>query len=585
MASLPSINSEAKNRKLRKSQVLDCWHRIITEVNYLPIFHIAQQIVRTIPADQANRILEQAAEAAEDLAGIGVTTMHDLAGRMFQKLISDRKFLATFYTLPTSAAMIAELAASKLNTNWEDTEAVTSLRVADLACGTGTLLSAVYETIRSRYRLAGGDDADIHSKMMESSLIGADVMPQAAHLTASMLSSAHPSIPFGNTRVYTMPYGCSGVDGVDMNIGSLELLDNRGIETLFAVGEEMAHGTGTVERSTEMILPHGTADMVIMNPPFTRPTNHKKTYVPVPSFAGLGTGSKEQKLMSKKLKKLRRCIEKAVGDGNAGLGSDFADLADVKLREGGVLALVLPLTVLMGDSWRKLRNKLAADYTDIIVVSIATHGKKAQSFSADTDLAEIVIVAVKNTTGGDGRVLYVNLLRRPESIPGSIELARLTTNIAPSIKQGELMTGIYQAGLWFRGNLTKEGGLAGIAEQSVANTMMSLQGGKLVLPRQFRWILPMTTLSEVGQAGKVSPLASVLAPMPREMSAPRSRYTPLVAFRNIQCCGAVQGDQGENASCWFHLTAKVASREVWKPRRSEHGNKTLPGFTSTLTSV
>ena len=39
---------------------------------------------------------------------------------MFQNLIADRKFLATFHTLPTSAALLAELAAAHLEADWGD---------------------------------------------------------------------------------------------------------------------------------------------------------------------------------------------------------------------------------------------------------------------------------------------------------------------------------------------------------------------------------------------------------------------------------------------------------------------------------
>ena len=38
----------------------------------------------------------------------------DLTGRIFQRLIADRKYLATFYTLPASAALLARLAIDKL---------------------------------------------------------------------------------------------------------------------------------------------------------------------------------------------------------------------------------------------------------------------------------------------------------------------------------------------------------------------------------------------------------------------------------------------------------------------------------------
>ena len=38
---------------------------------------------------------------------------------MFQNLIADRRFLATFYTLPTSATLLAKLAAH-LEADWGD---------------------------------------------------------------------------------------------------------------------------------------------------------------------------------------------------------------------------------------------------------------------------------------------------------------------------------------------------------------------------------------------------------------------------------------------------------------------------------
>ena len=39
------------------------------------------------------------AEAIPSLTMIGATTYHDLIGRMFQTLMTDREFLATLYTL------------------------------------------------------------------------------------------------------------------------------------------------------------------------------------------------------------------------------------------------------------------------------------------------------------------------------------------------------------------------------------------------------------------------------------------------------------------------------------------------------
>lgn len=192
-----------------KSRLLKCWQHILDDINYYPIFRIASDLLLPIPDGTANAVLNRLAQTTSELAGLGATTMHDLSGRMFQRLIADRKFLATFYTLPPSAALLSELAVGCLETDWSDPDALTSLRVADLACGTGALLSAAYRALTMRYRRTGGDDQALHQQMMEGTLIAADIMPAATHLTASMLSSAHPGTTFGRTRGSTYVHGSS----------------------------------------------------------------------------------------------------------------------------------------------------------------------------------------------------------------------------------------------------------------------------------------------------------------------------------------------------------------------------------------
>ena len=88
----------------------------------------------------------------------------------------------------------------RLKVDWGNPDAVKALRIADLACGTGALLSAAYRAVASRHRRAGGNDEAIHHEMLEQALVGADIMPAATHLTASMLSSAHPTVTFARTR-------------------------------------------------------------------------------------------------------------------------------------------------------------------------------------------------------------------------------------------------------------------------------------------------------------------------------------------------------------------------------------------------
>ena len=209
---------------------------------------MAKDILAHVPAAEAARILWRLRDTAQAVRSMGVENSHDLTGRIFQRLIADRKYLATFYTLPASAALLARLAVAKLQgVDWSDAEAIGKLRIADFACGTGALLSAVYEQIAAKHERAGGDPAALHRAMMEDVLYGCDVMPSAIHITGSTLSGVEPSAAFGSSRLYTMPYGRQP-DGT-VKIGSLELLQRSDVQTLFNTSDP-ALRTGSAGEET-----------------------------------------------------------------------------------------------------------------------------------------------------------------------------------------------------------------------------------------------------------------------------------------------------------------------------------------------
>ena len=378
---------------MHKHRLLVVWEAIF-QVNYWPIFSIAKLLLEEVPTPIVRHLMERLLETAFSLASLGATTYHDVTGRMFQTLISDHKFLATFYTLPPSATLLAELAVERLPVDWSNKEAIESLRVADFACGTGTLLAATQRAVYRRYRRAGGDDRDLHRCWMERMVIGMDIMPAATHLTCSMLSSAHPREKFGKTNIHTMPYG---IDGVRTHIGSLDLLDIEQGYSLFATGESIGGQKSDTSSVHSVSVKRESCDLVIMNPPFTRPRGHESADegVPISSFAGFGTPAAEQRAMAGKLKR----SDPDFGHGFAGLASHFMDLGDRKLKDGGVLALVLPFTFVQGKAWEKARKALSASYSDIHIQSIAATGSTDRAFSADTSMAECLVVAIKQSKG------------------------------------------------------------------------------------------------------------------------------------------------------------------------------------------
>ena len=418
-----------------QSEILASWQQIL-EINYWPIFAIARDILVRMSPQDAARILRVLRETAGKVSASGANVAHDLTGRIFQRLIADRKYLATFYTLPSSASLLARMAVSKMrNVDWSDADSIGELRVGDFACGTGALLAAVYEQFAVRHENSGGRSEDLHQTMMEEVLYGCDVMPSAVHITGATLSGVHPDVRFGGSRLYTLPYGRQR-DGT-VAIGSLELLQSSSVMTLINTTDPALRTGSSGEETARRIvvdIPDEGYDVVIMNPPFTRNTGQEGEHVGTSNraFAAFQASKDDQRDMGSRLKRLQRGTE---AHGNAGIASAFASLAHLKLKPGGVLALVLPLTAAVGSSWSKFRRMLTKNYTDVSILSIVDTGRDV-SFSSDTSIAECLVIARKLENGEkpDYRATFASLNRRPAGFEQSASFARAITGIAGTVR-------------------------------------------------------------------------------------------------------------------------------------------------------
>ncbi len=296
-----------EHEAFRPTALVDEWQRILA-VNYWPIFHTASSIIRCLPTQIASAILGVLWETAENLVVGGVTRSHDLTGVVFQRLIADRKFLATYYTMPSGAALLAGLAIP-LNRplaggSWSDAAALAAARIGDFACGTGTLLSTAYQRIGLLHEVHGGDPKELHPTMMQQGLVGLDVLTVAVHLTAAMLAGSHPDTPFAGECLLTMPYG-SHQWGVC--VGSLDLLQEQASFETIQAAAHTAGGRGPEEvRDLVGRVGHGQFDLVIMNPPFTRHGAREgdRTEVHNPAFAVFGADEEEQDRLSERLRQL-----------------------------------------------------------------------------------------------------------------------------------------------------------------------------------------------------------------------------------------------------------------------------------------
>ena len=502
------------------------WDRILS-VNYWPIFWSAKEMLHRMPVATAHGVLDWLWQTGQKLVAGGVTRSHDLTGIVFQRLIADRKFLATYYTRPEAAALLAALALPANRplggAEWGDGETLASAQIGDFACGTGTLLSTAYQRMSLLHELHGGEPRQLHGPMMRHGLVGLDVLNIAVHLTAAMLAGSHPDTPFDGECLLAMPYGQQ--DDGSIAVGSLDLLAEHVQPSLMGTAAAVSAGGSAPEEVRDLVsrMGHAKFDLVIMNPPFTRPTNHEADHanVPIPSFAAFEMTPEEQSAMSDRVKAL---TQGAPSHGNAGEASEFVELAHRKVREDGLVALVLPLSSMSGNSWTAVRDRWREQYDDIIVVTVAGTGPYDSSFSADTGMAECLFVGrrapnndCQANLASQKRATFVILRQQVRSAAAGELLAsevmrlRETGQIQELEDPGAvtyLRLGGDSFGVVIDASLPRTGpwSLAGMADGDLAKAAYHLELGTLLQvgqPSSLNLELPIVPLGKLADRGPV----------------------------------------------------------------------------------
>ena len=383
------------------------WGRIL-EVNYGAIFKTARDALHIeLPVVAGADAMKDLANLAEQVATLRLGNRVEFAGELFPKLLTDRKETAANYTLPETAELLAALAVERIRLDdWADSSAVAGLRVADMACGTGTLLRAACQNIRRRHEAAGGSADGLHQTMMEESVTGLDVNALAAHMTAAGLSSNEIGSEYHRSNI-----GLAAVIGG--KTGSLELIESDQLTDI--TGEGAASAANGHRHSASIVVPHGSQDLVIQNPPYSRARAGRKAF----DVAGISEEQRETAI--NRMNGIRSRLHKAgdeMANGKAGFGSDFSVLADKKLKPGGVFATVLPLTAAHAESWEGFRRSIETEYERIVAIAFTVH--ESAMMSADTHMNEMLLVATKRTEpkadGEPSVVTCVNLSRPPQSL-------------------------------------------------------------------------------------------------------------------------------------------------------------------------
>ncbi len=367
------------------SGLRDAWHYVCEQIDYVPVFELAIDILDVLldgPDDTQLPVIQPLLDAVQRTRRV---EGHDLSGRLFHTLLTDAKFTGAYYTSVPAATLLTRLVFHDWpQVDWRDHEFPASLTVADLACGTGTLLMAVATEAERRHREAAGSrSADLHKAMVEEALHGYDVQLSAVHFAATSLAMLNPEIQFDRMNLYVMSLGA---EGSEISLGSLDFLQSDSVAVQHALSPADM-GIATLDRARvsgrgprgaaegqDVTLPN--LDLAIMNPPFTRSVGGNLLFGSLPA--------RDRRRLQNELS---RRLTSRQASATAGLGAAFVAAASPKLRPGeGRLALVLPATVCTGPSWRQTRDLIQHDFAlDTVITS---HDPSRWNFSDSTDLSE-----------------------------------------------------------------------------------------------------------------------------------------------------------------------------------------------------
>jgi hypothetical protein len=482
------------------------WRWIWENVNYVPIFQLGERVLDELPTSSNTRLAVMALVAeAKAICAQQAALRHDLMGRIYHWLLHHAKYLGTYYTSVSSATLLLKLAlAAKWPRDFGDPKELAGFKVADLACGTGTLLMATAQALSDAYirtRAADGrtltpvDLRTLHAALMENVLHGYDVLPSAVHLTASTLAMLAPEVAFRAMNLYVMPLG---IDHGQPRLGSLDFLTGSEIKTQMALDyshSEVVRTGVAFAHAAKATVPN--LHLCVMNPPFVRSVGGNLLFGSLPDERG------------KLQKELKARVKEIGASATAGLGSVFVALADRRLAQGGRLAFVLPAALASGEAWAATRQLIASRYH--LETVIASHDAERPNFSENTDLSELLFIARKRADNEPaGPTTYINLWRNPRSIhealdlanritetqnPVSVDGAGFTTIRSPSGKLGEVVSMPSPQG---EANWT--GAL--FAQTELLRVCWKLEKGTLRVPGADADVrVPVTRLDQIGAIG------------------------------------------------------------------------------------
>ena len=418
-----------KNSNNPVSEIKDQWNTIRAR-DFRPVIEPALEAIRAMERTGRTGGLVKAvrhiAKEAEELAASYADLGADHAGPLFNRVMGNQASDGAYFTRPVAASIAARLTLDALGEqDWTDEETWKVHKTVDLACGSGTLLTAMLTEMKRRAREQGATESEIgrlQKMAVEDTLKGMDINPISLQLAASQLTTGNQDIGYRRMGLHRMPYGPQPGDPAKVPAGTLELLGQKEIvsrhgeldlpDAKIASEEVWTQGGEAMEDAVDAVK--GSVGIVIMNPPFTSRSK---------------MGEKFPKETQQSLRKRVDALERVLVNADLGL-TDFADknalaplfvaLADKCLQaSSSALTLIHPTIALTNPSGQDERVVLAQRFH--IHTILTCHQPGNINMSQHTNVNESIIVA-KRHDGPKPPTRFINLDKLPADEEGVTEL-------------------------------------------------------------------------------------------------------------------------------------------------------------------
>ena len=418
---LPISNlSEIKNDANVVKRMCREWERIMRH-DFRAVIEPALETVYA--AEQTGKMaglekaLHHVAASAQEIAATYAEMGTDHAGPIFNEFMGNQASDGAYFTRPVAASIAARLTLDACgDVDWTDPDVWREHKTVDLACGSGTLLTAMLTDMKRRAQEQGTDEserAQLQKLAVEETIKGLEINPMSLQLAASQLTAGNRDIQYRKMGLHLMPYGPSQDDPSRVSAGTLELLGQKAIvprdgELELAddkIGSQTVWNQPDDAELEDAVDAAKDARIVIMNPPFT---NRSKM------------GEKFPKATQRMLRSRVDDMERGLVRSDNAL-DDFVDknsvrplfvaLADRCLqKQAGVLAMINPTIALCAPSGLNERRILAERYH--IHTVLTCHQPNNINMSQNTNVNESIIV-MRRHAGPKSPTRFVNLDRLP----------------------------------------------------------------------------------------------------------------------------------------------------------------------------